>query len=516
MRTVLDFFPRLVHGATLIAALAYLGAVVALMCVRVPYPFEIEWMEGAMVDHVHRLASGEPLYVAPSLNFTPFLYPPGFYAASVALSWIVGDGFLPLRLVSALSSVGTLILIGLFVTRETRCRDLGLVAAGLFAACFQVGGSWFDVGRVDMLFLFLLFGALFAIRYGRRAPAFVLAGLLLAAAFLTKQSAAVMALPAMLWLVITKPGAGALAALVAGSVAGGTTLWLDQLHDGWYSYYVFQLPSGYPLNKWKLLNFWTEDLVPMAVAGGLGLLTLLSSEDARSRAFFASVAIGLFGGAWLSRGNDGGWLNVLLPAFAALSVLAGLGASALQRALVERAEVPAATQAWPGLLVLVQFGVLIYNPLQQLPPPRGAEAGHALVQMLNHARGPVWIPDHGYLAALAGKPEHAHWMAVTDILTNGPANHRASLQLEVEAAIREQRFSLIVVGSLPFADFPSLDSSYVLHRAALPDGSSFGPLTGHARRPQWIYVPRQPGGTTHTSFEPPSADERTSHRAGAT
>jgi 4-amino-4-deoxy-L-arabinose transferase-like glycosyltransferase len=515
MRRVLSFLPRLVHCATLISALAYLGAVVALMCVRVPYPFELEWMEGAMVDHVRRLFSGEPLYVAPTLDFTPFLYPPGFYAVSAALSWIVGGGFLPLRLVSALSSVGTLILIGLFVTRETRRRDLGVVAAGLFAACFQVGGSWFDVGRVDMLLLFLLFGAFFAIRYGRQASTFVLAGLLLSAAFLTKQSAAVMALPVMLWLVVTKPAAGTLTALVAGTVGGGTTLWLDQLHDGWYRYYVFQLPAGYPLDEWKLLHFWTEDLLPMAVAGGLGLLTLLSPGDARSRAFFASMAIGLVGGAWLSRGNPGGWLNVLLPAFAALSVLAGIGASALRR-IVERAEVPAATQTWPGLLVLVQFGVLIYNPLQQLPPPRSADAGHALVQMLNGARGAVWVPDHGYLAPLAGKPAHAHWMAVADILTNGSENLRANLRLEVEAAIREQRFSMIVVGTLPFADFPSLDGSYELRSAALPDESSFGPLTGHFRRPQWIYVPRQAVGTTRTSFEPQPADQRTSHGAGTT
>ena len=46
------------------------------MAFRLPHLFEIEWMEGSMVDHVRRVIDGQPLYVAPSLDFVPFIYPP--------------------------------------------------------------------------------------------------------------------------------------------------------------------------------------------------------------------------------------------------------------------------------------------------------------------------------------------------------------------------------------------------------------------------------------------------------
>jgi len=33
-------------------------------------------MEGGMVDRVHRIMTGRPLYIGPSLRFVPFIYPP--------------------------------------------------------------------------------------------------------------------------------------------------------------------------------------------------------------------------------------------------------------------------------------------------------------------------------------------------------------------------------------------------------------------------------------------------------
>ena len=61
----------------------------------------------------------------------------------------------------------------------------------LLAAIFRVGGAWFDVARVDTLFLFFLLAGGYAARVssGWRGAAF--AGLLMAFAFFTKQSALV-------------------------------------------------------------------------------------------------------------------------------------------------------------------------------------------------------------------------------------------------------------------------------------------------------------------------------------
>ena len=41
----------------------------ALVSLRVAYPFELEWMEGGMLDHIERVRSGKPLYTPPSREF---------------------------------------------------------------------------------------------------------------------------------------------------------------------------------------------------------------------------------------------------------------------------------------------------------------------------------------------------------------------------------------------------------------------------------------------------------------
>ena len=43
---------------------------------RIDYPYDLEWMEGGMLAHGARVAAGEPLYVLPSADFIPFIYPP--------------------------------------------------------------------------------------------------------------------------------------------------------------------------------------------------------------------------------------------------------------------------------------------------------------------------------------------------------------------------------------------------------------------------------------------------------
>jgi 4-amino-4-deoxy-L-arabinose transferase-like glycosyltransferase len=58
-----------------------------------------------MVDHVLRVLSGQKLYVQPSLEFVPFIYPPLFVYLSAMVSMVTGVGFEPLRLVSFVSSL---------------------------------------------------------------------------------------------------------------------------------------------------------------------------------------------------------------------------------------------------------------------------------------------------------------------------------------------------------------------------------------------------------------------------
>src|SRR5258705_433583 len=68
-------------------------------------------------------------------------------------------------------------------------RAVRLAAALLgLAATYFVTDTWFDVARVDSLFIAFSVAALYAARWMRRPRGAVATGLLLAAAFLTKQN----------------------------------------------------------------------------------------------------------------------------------------------------------------------------------------------------------------------------------------------------------------------------------------------------------------------------------------
>ena len=61
------------------------GTLLWMFARRLAYPYDLEWMEGTMLLHAHRLREGQPLYAPPSLAFVAFAYPP-LQPALVALA----------------------------------------------------------------------------------------------------------------------------------------------------------------------------------------------------------------------------------------------------------------------------------------------------------------------------------------------------------------------------------------------------------------------------------------------
>src|SRR5687768_4143326 len=157
---------RVLDGALAALSAAFLLLYVTVAAARAAYPFELEWLEGGTLEHVWRILDGRSLYVAPSLEFTPFFYAPLYYYAAAAASLVVGPGFLALRLVSLAASAGCFALIAVLVHRETRSGLAALAAAGLFAATYRHTGAWLDLGRGDSLMLLGLLGAAVLLRNG--------------------------------------------------------------------------------------------------------------------------------------------------------------------------------------------------------------------------------------------------------------------------------------------------------------------------------------------------------------
>lgn len=482
----------LLRSAAVAAGVAYIALYVVLAGLRLRYPFELEWVEGGFVEHVRRLLDGQRLYVAPSLDFVPFIYPPLYFYAGALVSWVAGIGLVPLRLISIAASLGCLWLIFRFVTDETTDSAAGVLSAGVFAATFRISGAWFDLARVDSLFLFLLLAGLYLIRSSTSLRSHIAAGVCISLAFLTKQSALVMALPVGVYVLWRDWRRGLCFGATVLLVSGGSVLWLNILHDGWFWYYVFELPSEHKLLPENWVGFWTNDLLrPLWPACFVGVLTLIRPKRLPRGAtfFYALFTLGLLGGAWMTRLHSGAFDNVLIPAYAALAVLVGLGAHTRAGQVGPNV----AQRLWAAsiyALCCLQFGLLIYNPRQQVPTAADEQAGREVVAALAQIKGPVFVPSHGYLAVLAGGRSYAHQAAIWDLFRGHVNATRTHLRNEIIDALQRKAFAALVM------DGPTLMPTYV-ERAYVPARRLFGErdvfwtVTGLRTRPETIYVPRR-------------------------
>jgi 4-amino-4-deoxy-L-arabinose transferase-like glycosyltransferase len=263
------------------AALLHFARFFFIALSRLAFPFSLEWMEGGSLVQVSRILAGQPLYIKPSFDFIPQIYPPVYFYLSAIVSLFLGNGFLPLRLVSILATVGTLVLIFILVYEQSGSKVAGFLASGLYSASYALTGHWFDIARVDSLALaFLLLAAYLVLQ--DRPIASILGGLFLALSCFTKQTMLMMAVVYTIYSLFSlrRTGLYFSGAALIGLLVG--TLLLDWLHEGWYSYYIFQLPGRHNVlpgvatllaSTHKIL--FVEILQPIFFATAIGLIFLV-------------------------------------------------------------------------------------------------------------------------------------------------------------------------------------------------------------------------------------------------
>jgi hypothetical protein len=494
LRWPVDAITALVSVSAVLAILTY----VTVAALRVGYPFELEWMEGAMVDHVRQILVGRPLYGPPSLSFIAFDYPPLYFYVSASVAAVTGIGLLPLRLVSVSCSMWCLYLIWRVVHRETGHRFPALVATGLFAATFAASGAWFDLARIDSLLLALMLAALYFTRFFQSGAGWTMAAGAMLLAFLTKQSAVVVAAPLLVYCVMVRWRLGTAVTLGLVMLTGAIVWALDARFGGWYTYYVFGIPARIQAADTLQAAFWSGDILgrtPLAFALALGYaLTTAGRKDRREALVYPLGAIGMIFASWVSRLHAGGYDNVLMPAHAALALLSGLAIHDLSR--TDDGDRPLVPRMYGLVCCLVQFAMLAYNPMAHLPRAADRLAGEHLIKEMAQASGDVFVPQHGYVALLANKAPSAHAMAIYDIIRAGGDRQRDRLLEALTCAIRQQRFAMVVVDRADPWLQPELDTSYVVRKRAFDDPRAFWPVTGLRIRPELIYVPRRSPTTT--------------------
>lgn len=538
---------RLLVDLAVVAAGLYAVLFVVLAVLRAPYGFELEWMEGGMVSHAARLLDGQPIYAAPSADFVPFFYTPGYPLTLAGLASIFGS--LTLGLGRAVSLCATLLTFGFLFRvgqREAGWR-WGVLALGLYAGMYRITGAFYDLARPDALFIALVAAATYTAYYRRTWRGALLAGAIFAVGFLTKQTTSVF-VPAVGLYLLWRNWRHA---LVFGGAAFGLAAlgvwWGVEATDGWMWTYIFEGHQGH-LFYWKniLLEYWRDVLFVAPLVLLLPLLWFGGKVPVRILSLFL---VGWWTYAFIFRASGFGdfphmyyrdlwyleprWLFFVPPALIALLLLAfraanpgpmrppthgfwllmfiaGAGSSGLNHstqwaysnslmpiALFASALIPLAVrdlvstrEGWAPrramlvpLAVLVQLVAWIYDPVAQVPDAADTAALKRLDARLAQVDGPIFFPAHPLYSWHRDGTVHTHQMGIQDVAFMGGVR-------DLAPRLRAKSWAAVVVDERNRV--PGLDRDYYVGEVFRYDGDALKTRTGFLVRPGTLWLAQDP------------------------
>ncbi|MBI5787782.1 MAG: glycosyltransferase family 39 protein [Candidatus Schekmanbacteria bacterium] len=481
-------------GLSIIAA-GYILLYLFTVSLRLFYPYELEWMEGALLTNSLHIYQGKALYSAPSAEFIPYLYTPLYtYVVALVMNF-TGVNFLAGRLVSILSSLLCTWLLYRIIKRETNNSQTALISAGFFLASYRFTGTWMDIVRVDTFQLFLLVLGFYLLRYYLATVwgVYAAAGVF-SLAFFSKQSAPIFIIAAGSAIFFSHRKKS-LIFLLSCCLFSGVGIWMaNYFSHGWFLFYTYKILKAYKFKPKYFFEIFLPDLkfnLPfiLALITGWYLYEIINKFKNGlpffwTRAFFAGFLSSI-----MMRSKDGGYTNSFLTLCYFAPLLTGLIWDKAQRCKAY----------WRYLiagLVLCQFGLFAYKPFHQAPNAQDKTAGEILLKRIAAFPGPVLVASHPYYSIMAGKEMTMHDMALYDAMLI------SDLPPDLADNIRSRRYSAIILdqvktdnGQLGMPDFLPLDlvkKGYYRAETIFPlEDDRFYPVAGYQVRPQFIYLPKE-------------------------
>ena len=457
---------RVVIGLAAAWGLAFLLIVVA----RIGFPLELEWMEGGVLHQAHRLLEGEPIYPPPGRDFVPFLYTPGYAVVVAGLGSVFGVDYALGRIVSVIACVAIGWAMWRAVGREGKPRAHQAVAVGLFCSGYIFTFRWLDLARPDALYMALTLWGLVLLResWGDHRKA-VLAGVLIALGFWTKQTAATFIVASAVGALLVAPRQLFSYAATIAVIDGGGVLIGNAVTDGWLWHYIYELHQQHAFNHerfrtktWGMFVHaapflvllavlgWAQFLAPWlrrsrvvdkegderrrqrlragkgllywAVMAATGLLVSAlgySTQWAEPNAFIPGVVMGAI------------FLAVALPerGWAEVVGLGLAGAQLLFAMLVEPMYQPIQNKGWAGF-----SKSYAWQDLSRTIPSDDAKANAAARRAaLESAAGEVLALQRPFWSVLAGGGGHIGSMGINDVLPEPRREIQQTLIAEVKA-----------------------------------------------------------------------------------
>jgi len=388
------------------------------------YPFEIDWLEGELICHAIWLMEGHQIYAPPSSQFISEIYPPFYYLLSALFFKIFNTfNFLIPRVLSVFSLLGILCLLYLIALKEGGNKSVAIIISGFFLSFYEIHGPWYDVGRVDMLFFFMILSGLFVLAYSKNKLWGLCTGtVLLVLGCYTKQSGLYFLPFAALYLFLSDKRCGIAFAFLALGLVLGIFYVLNVLTDGWFATYTVLNPFRYNeiLNKpiselpFQLLFEMRDKLFPeiryeiffklpifFTLVLAFVVNRILTLQRTSKVTMWEVTTIPAVVSYFSIRPHLGSEKNDFMYLTLWGCMLLGLLLIRLAKPALDSSRRSKRTTVY--LLLALQLTLNLYSPKSVVPAPGSAAKGAEFIAMVKNIPGPVYIPFHSFYGYLAGK-----------------------------------------------------------------------------------------------------------------
>jgi len=517
-----NYSNKVIKGIIIFLSSYFILCYLYVVSKRLLYPFELEWLEGYFLVGIARILKNESIYPPPNAEFIPFLYPPLYYWIVAGLAKITGVNFGIARLVSILSSLLSGFIIYQFIRRETKSNFCAFFASGLFFASYEITGSWFDIARVDSLFVALALSGIYLLRYFSHSyHGLFFASLMLSLSFFTKQSAVFFILGCSVYLWFIQRKKCLFFTLVSLVIIAAASFLFNFLTDGWYWFHTFKVPLHHysyrritydPSLKMifgqyeptqvnyasirKVIDFFKVDLfknIPVILIFILGwiLYEIRTYRRQPASLFWPLVLLSALISSISMRSKYGGYINALIPSVSVSLILYGIIAGRILNKRGNESMFRIFLRFLLYIATVLQFALMAYNPVTQLSTRDDYQAGRNLLQTISSFKGDVYLPFHSYYSVMAGKKMYAHKMPIEDIYVGFPQ----LLPQDLFNKIKQKEFSAIIYDweIKPETQNPlekAILQAYPFSKQ-IPYRSekTFLPLAGAPFRPRFIFLP---------------------------
>ncbi|MBN1655062.1 MAG: hypothetical protein JXA30_14935 [Deltaproteobacteria bacterium] len=368
------------RAGRIISAFIVAFSALALLCLGVAiggrffFEWPLEWMEGAMLQGAVRVLEGLPLYAPPRAVYVPFLYPPLSYLSMAASIALFGHAFWAARLPSVLALLGTLAFAAKTASEQSKSRFAAVLTVGLIALGYGYGEAFYDLARLDMVFLVLVVAGTERLQKGRAKTALAL----FVVSCLAKQHGLIFLFSASACLALRDLRRYLLS--LAGAWLGVVAIYLSMhlLTGGWSTIYLLMVPRWHGVIPKLILAYFIYDvfmLLPLlAVISFAALWRHRFSPRAIDFMLMAALAASALG-----RAHPGGHDNVLIPGFVFMSI--ATSASLVPVLLSETRRAALRVLIAAGLFL--QSLMLFQSPTLFWPPSGSPEKFSRAVAALN-------------------------------------------------------------------------------------------------------------------------------------